>query len=528
MTTTARVIGARLRAAGVHYVMGHPGGEVVDLIEGFREEGLDFVLTKHETAGAFMADAIGSYTGIPGVVVGTLGPGATNLVTGVAHAHLDRSPMIAITGQLPVDRYEICTHQKLDLGAVFAPITKWHARVTPTNAGVVTERALRVAARHRPGPVFLEIPSDVPRQPCVDGLPADSVIDRVMRFDVKAGARAADLLRRSRKPVMLAGMDALSDEAAASILRLAERWTIPVMVGPKAKGVVREDHPLFLGTIEMLGTGKLFEYIDGCDLVIMAGFEPVEFDRDWTAGASVIHIGPLPNDDLYYRAQAELVGPVAQGVGALLEAAGVPSPARPRDDIDRFRREFREFVAPARDGLTAQAVLGELRSALPEDAIVTCDVGSNKAVTGQCWPAYRPKTFFMSNGLSSMGYGMPAALGLQLINPGRRVACVVGDGGFSMLMGEVETAVRRSLPVLVVVLVDDALSQIKIGQERKGFPATGTTFGPLDYVALAKAFGACGREVATPEECRDAFAWASTTGKATIVAAHIDPRGYVL
>ena len=141
---------------------------------------------------------------------------------------------------------------------------------------------------------------------------------------------------------------------------------------------------------------------------------------------------------------------------------------------------------------------------------------------------YQPKTFFMSNGLSSMGYGMPAALGLQLINPGRRVACVLGDGGFAMLMGEVETAVRRALPVLMVVLVDDALSQIKIGQERKSYPATGTTFGRLDYAALAQGFGACGREVTTPAECDEAFAWAATTGKPTIIAAHIDPTGYVL
>ncbi len=528
MTSAARTIGKRLHAAGIRYVMGHPGGEVVDLIDGFREEGLDFVLTKHETAGAFMADAIGSYTGIPGVAVGTLGPGATNLVTGVAHAHLDRSPMLAITGQLPVDRYEICTHQKLELGAIFAPITKWHARVTAENAGVVTDRALRVAVRHRPGPVFLEIPSDVPRQTAKDGMAADPAIAAVARFGAEAGAPAAQLLRASARPVLLAGMDAMTDAAATAIRRLAETWSIPVMVSPKAKGVFREDHPLFLGTIEMLGTGKLFEYIDGCDLVVMAGFEPVEFDRDWTAPAPIIHIGPLPNDDLYYHAQAELVGPVALGVDALLEAAGAPAPPRPLDDVARFRREFREFVAPTRDGMTAQAVLAQLRDALPEDAIVTCDVGFNKAVTGQCWPAYRPKTFFMSNGLSSMGYGLPAALGLQLVNPDRRVACVIGDGGFSMLLGEVETAVRRSLPVLIVVLADEALSQIKVGQERKGLPATGTTFGALDYVALARAFGASGREVASPAECAEAFAWAATTGKPTIVAAHVDPKGYVL
>jgi acetolactate synthase-1/2/3 large subunit len=508
--------------------MGHPGGEVVDLIDGFRLEGLEFILTRHETSAAFMADAMGSLTGVPGVCLGTLGPGATNLVTGVAHAYLDRAPVIALAGQLPVDRYEIVTHQKLDLGAVFAPITKWHARVTPSNAVPVTERAIRVAIRHRPGPVFLEIPSDVPRADARDVTIESGSIDAATRLESGGADRAAALVRGAQRPVILAGLDALRGGASEELRALAERCSIPVMVGPKAKGVFREDHPLFLGTIEMLGTAKLYEYIDGCDVVIMAGFEPVEFDRDWSAAAKVVHIGPLPNDDLYYTSQAEIVAPVRVGLAALAEALGAP--ARPRDAkaIASFRREFVDYVNPKRDGLTSQQVLAELRRALPKDAIVTCDVGYNKAVTGQCWPAYLPNTFFMSNGLSSMGYGLPAALGLQLLRPNTRVACVLGDGGFGMLLGDLETAVRRELRVLVVVLVDDALSQIRAGQERKSMPATGTTFCRFDYVSLAKGFGAVAREVETATECRDAFAWAATQSGPALVAAHIDPSGYRL
>ena len=161
--TVARLIGERLRAAGVRHVTGHPGGEVVDLIEGFREAGLEFVLTRHETAAAFMAEAMASASGTPGVCVATLGPGATNLVTGVAQAYLDRAPLIAFTGQLPADRLEITTHQKLDLRALYAPITKWQARLTARNAEDVIDRALRETVRPRPGPVYIEVPSDVPR-----------------------------------------------------------------------------------------------------------------------------------------------------------------------------------------------------------------------------------------------------------------------------------------------------------------------------------------------------------------------------
>ncbi len=531
--TVARLVGERLRAAGVHYVTGHPGGEVVDLIEGFREAGLEFVLTRHETAAAFMAEAMASASGVPGVCVATLGPGATNLVTGVAQAHLDRAPLIAFTGQLPADRVEITTHQKLDLRALFAPITKWQARLEARNAEDVIDRALREAQRPRRGPVYVEVPSDVPRQmterrsdPRIRYVPpgtpeTSAVIDR------DHARRAAYLLCHATRPVMLVGMDANDEAAAAAVLRFAEEWTIPVMVSPKAKGAFREDHQLFLGTIEMLGTARLFEYIAGRDLVIMVGFDPVEFDRDWTAPAEVIHVGPLPNDDRYYASAAELVGPVGESLAALRSMAGAPEATRDGDDLRTFRESFRAYVAPKRDHLTSQQVLAELRAALPEDALVTCDVGYNKAVTGQCFPMYQPKTFFLSNGLSSMGYGVAAALGLKLLHRDRQVACVVGDGGFAMVMAELETAVRQKLGVTVVVLADDALSQIKAGQERKGYPVTGTTFGGLDYVALARGFGISGHDVRTVGECREALR-ATSTDAPTLIAAHVDPSAYQL
>src|SRR5206468_3843709 len=391
--TVANAIGDRLRASGVRHVFGHPGGEVVDLIEGFREAGLEFVLTRHETSAAFMADAMATASGIPGVCVGTLGPGATNLVTGVAQSFLDRSPVIALSGQLPADRYEITTHQKLDLRALFAPITKWQARVSPVNARDVIDRALRVALSPRRGPVYLEVPSDVPRQDARDRM---SEVERVFyrghviapvpmpAIDADAAGAAAQRIRNSKKPLILAGMDANDEVIASRLVAFAEEWSIPVMDSPKSKGVFREDHPLFLGTIEMLGTQRLFELIDTCDLVFMIGFDPVEFDRDWTAPARVVHVNTVPNDARYYR---------------------------------------------------------------------------------QCWQAYGAKRFFMSNGLSSMGYGLPSAIGLKLLHRDRAVVCVVGDGGFAMTMAELETAARMELPVVCVVLADDALSQIKAGQE---------------------------------------------------------------
>src|SRR5438445_3378156 len=209
MSTVGRIIGDRLHAAGVRHVFGHPGGEVVDLIEGFRQAGLEFVLARQETDAAFMAEAMASSTGVPGACLATLGPGATNLVTGIAHAYLDRAPVIALTGQLPVDRYEIVTHQKLDLRALFAPITKWQARVSASNAAAVSDRAIHVAMRPRRGPVFLHVPSDVPAQDAVAVATIEGTPPSIATPGGDAIARARALLSGSRRPLMMAGLDAL-------------------------------------------------------------------------------------------------------------------------------------------------------------------------------------------------------------------------------------------------------------------------------------------------------------------------------
>ncbi|TME71197.1 MAG: thiamine pyrophosphate-binding protein [Chloroflexi bacterium] len=520
----ARAIGDRLRAAGVRHVFGHPGGEVIDLIEGLRQAGLEFVLTKHETAAAFMAEATATLTGIPGVCLGTLGPGATNLVTGVAQAYLDRAPVIALSGQLPTERYEVATHQRLDLKGLFAPITKWQATLSAENAAAVVERALRVATRARRGPIYLEVPSDVPKQETVNVALPRFATEHVPAIDDDAVRAAAARLHDSERPLLLVGMDANNDAVPGPLRRLAEAWHMPVMVSPKAKGVLREDHPLFVGTIEGLGTAYLYDFIDTCDLVLMVGLDPVEFDRDWSAKARIVHIGVVPNDDRYYGSEVEIVGPIDAAIERLF-AASKAIPKVARDEINAFRDAFTSRVRGSAKGLTAQEVLAELRAALPEDALVTCDVGYNKAVSAQCWPAYRPRTFFVSNGLSSMGYGLPAALALKLADRTRPVACVLGDGGFAMAMAEIETGTRLGLGVRVIVLADEALSQIKAGQERKGYAVTGTTFGAIDYEKLGSAFGIDARTVSTVAECREAFR--ETPGdRPTLIAARVDPAGY--
>jgi len=382
--------------------------------------------------------------------------------------------------------------------------------------------------------VYLEVPSDVPRQDAPDaGYWVQYGVRRMApeamtAVDPGAAGAAASLLRGSRRPLILAGMDANDEVTSTRLVALAEEWSIPVIDSPKSKGVFPSDHPLFLGTIEMLGTAKLYELLASSDLVFAVGLDPVELDRDWTAPGKLVHVGIAPNDDRYYRDNVEVVGPINEALDTIRSFCGTGTEKWTKAEVKKIRDDFRAYVAPPRPRLTAQQVLGALREAMPRDAIATCDVGHNKAVTGQCWSAYAPKTFFMSNGLSSMGYGLPAALGLQLLDRERKVACVLGDGGFAMTMAELETAARLELAVIAVVLADEVLSQIKTAQDRKGYPVTGTTFRGLDYLAIAKGFGAAGYDVSTVAECRAAFAAARDAKGPVLIAAHVDPSAYRL
>lgn len=524
MESVSRHIGRRLHEAGVRYVFGHPGGEVTDLMEGFRAAGLEFVLTHHECAAAFMADAIGHFTGVPGVCLGTLGPGATNLVTGVAHAWLDRAPVIAFTAQLPADRYPICTHQKLDLLGVYGPITKLAATVTAANADALTVKAVRTAVQERPGPVYLQVAPDVAGQPMQIGVDRGYPKEIAARGpDPAALQEAADRFRRARRPLLLAGLDAMRGGAAEPLRQLAEAFTVPVMVGPKAKGVFPENHPLFVGTIEMLGTQKLYDFIDTCDLVVMAGFDPVELDRDWPAKAEIINFGPVINEEQYYPSIIDVVAPVGQALEAFLAALGSREAKWNAAEITAFYQEFRQYTSPAVPGLAPQRILAILRDLMPADGLVTCDVGNNKSVTGQHWQALQPYTFFMSNGLSSMGYGLPSAMGLKLVAPDRAVATVLGDGGFAMMMGELETIARLGLKGLaIIVLEDNLLAMIRNTQLRKGIPDTGTRFGHTDYVLLAKSAGLHGVRVQNEQDCRDALRAALSSDTTTVIAAQIN------
>ena len=473
-----------LAARGVQYVFGLPGGEIVAFIDACRRAGIRFLLTGHEASAAWMAQVVGQITGVPGVCASTLGPGATNLVTGVANAWLDRAPMLAVTAQIPGASIDTMTHQRVPLDRLFAPITKGSFAVGLGDTVALIEQSMDLAAAPRPGPVHISLASDLavqeydeqPRQAAID-LPSAAPNLHLIISRIEAAAR----------PLVLIGLGAVPATAPA-IRAFIDKLHAPFLVTPKAKGIASEDHPLFAGVASGMAIDRdIVETIKSADLVIGIGFDPVECDKTWFADVDVVALDSASMAEGRYR-PFEAIG----DLGALVASLN-PAPRPWRASLSK--REARAGLSPLR-------LIEELRSIFPRDGIATCDVGSHKLVMGQFWRSYEPGTFFMSNGLSGMGFGVPAAIAAQLCHPQKPVMAVVGDGGMLMMLHDLVLIRELGLPILIVVLSDRSLSLIRVSEERRGFPAYGVDFTPPDFAAIAQAFGIAGRRVSSIAEAK--------------------------
>ncbi|MFW6116894.1 MAG: thiamine pyrophosphate-binding protein [bacterium] len=526
MKTTAQVVAEMLYEEGIRNAFGIPGGEVAEMVEALRQVGIEFVLVKHEAVAAFIADAYGQITGRPGLCVSTAGPGATNLVSGIANAYLDRSPVIAMSATAPRGLQATFTHQVLDLDALFKPITKWNAEITPDNVVDVVSRALKITTSERPGPVHLALPADVARLPAQidEARPwAPSNALPLASHSSQQLEPVADMVANSQHPVVLVGLTAHRSGVSEEITRLVERLHSPVISSPKAKGTFPEDHPLAVAVVDMAGWKVSMQMLEKADLVIAVGFDPVELCSPWSLPVPLIHIDTVPNEDEIYRSSLEVVGDIKAIMTGLLEI--VPDqPGWNAKDIEQWKARIEVAVCPREQGLTPWYALRSLRQILPADGIVTVDVGAHKQLAGQIWEAYRPYTFFNSNGLSSMGYAFPAAIAVKLTMPERDVVCITGDGGFSMVLPDLETAARLGLSLVTLVLNDNCLSLIRIAQRRRGLPVIGVNSLPIDFARVAEGFGAKGLTVRRREAYVPAVREALSSEGPVVVDVHLESR----
>jgi acetolactate synthase I/II/III large subunit len=521
-----------LTGAGIRHFFGYPGDPNIEFMEAARRSGMEFVLARREGTAGLMAEAYGFLTGRPGVCMSTLGPGASNLVNAVANAFLDRVPMLAISGQIETKREQVFTHQVLDHNRMFAPVSKWACGVAPDNVASVMRKALRTAMAERPGPVHITAPADVVGAEAIDAAmelpPLKSVPAALQVF--AADAASADVpmrLRAARRPAVLAGIAAQRADAHDALARLAENAGIPVVVSPMAKGVIAEDHPYYAGTLDMACNAFVWEFLGGCDLLLAVGFDAVELIKPWQLAVPTVHIDTTPNTDQIYPADVELVGDIAAILDALDESwSGTPKwdPAEVQRHREALRAEY--YAGRVAGKLNPTDVVDLVRESAPRDAIVTTDVGSHKLLVGQGWTAFEPRSVLMTNGLSSMGYALPAAIAAKLVHPERPVVCFVGDGGLAMVQGELRVASSLGLDLLVVVFCDNSLNRIEIKQTNRNYPSWGTLIDPVDLDPLARAMGCEGVMVDGATELSRILAGARPKDRPLLIGARIDPTQY--
>lgn len=530
MATNAEAIAATLADAGIDCAFGLPGGEITVLIEACRRAGIRFYLTGHEASAAFMADVTGQITGRPGVCLATLGPGAVNLGLGVANAMLDRSPVLAITADLSTSLAPHFPHQRLPLGRLFGAVAKASATVNGRGTDEVVRRAISLATAPPPGPVHLALPSNLAASAAGAG-PAPGDFGPPLQPPraeetppTTALAEAHDLLAGADRPLVLVGLGCGPRDAAA-LRAFIDRTGWPFVVTPKAKGMLPEDAPGFLGVAGgMAIDAAVLETIEAADVLLGVGFDPVECDKDWYVRRRIANLSRASTAEGGYR-PIEVIGDIGASVAALAPLAPRPWPeALLVAARARIRPEPLTF--PAGGGLSPLAAMRALRDVAPRETVLSCDVGSHKYYCGQFWTTYEPLTFFMSNGLSGMGYGVPAAIAAKLQCPGRPVLSVVGDGGLLMMLHNLTFLRQYEVPVTIVCFVDASLSLIRVGQRRRGFEPYGVDFPPPAFETIAAGFGIDGARVDSLDALRRTVARALASGRPAVITVPIDGREY--
>ena len=518
-----------LEAEGVERIFAIPGEETLELVEALRTSSIEIVLVRHEQGAAYMADVHGRLTGRPGVCLGTLGPGATNLITGIGDAFLDYAPMVAITGQVKLDLVHKESHQYVDVVDMLRPVTKWNARIErPETVPEVIRKAFKVAVAEKPGPTHLELSETIAaaelpsfHRPLGRSLPGPSAPDG------DAVRAAAALIAEARRPVVIAGNGVVRMRAHDALRELCERSGIPATPTFMGKGSVDDRSPLSLPSVGLQTRDSATSGLDQADVVICVGYDLVEIGpAAWNEKRRkrIVHLDSKPAEvDSCYVPEIELVGDLKDTLRALTRhlPAG-PPPAystRLRLAVDIELRT----VCGGRAGLvTPQAAIAAIRAALAPEDILISDVGAHKLWLGRLYPAYEPNTVIVSNGFATMGIALPGAIAAKLALPGRRCVAVAGDGGFLMNVQEMETATRLGLPVVVVVWVDGAYGVIGWKQERRFGRTHAIHFGNPDFEMLSRAFGWVHRHGDTPAGLEESLRSAMAADEPTLITVPID------
>jgi acetolactate synthase-1/2/3 large subunit len=525
--TVADELADGLRAAGVRFAFGMPGGDVLPLLDAFARHDIDFILTRHEASAGFMAAAVWEITGRPAACVGTLGPGATNLVTGVAGAWLDRCAMVAITGHANPDLGPDYTHQILDHASIFRPIVKRGDRLQEGRASEQIAGELAALRAAPPGPVYIDVCAQVASS-IAHGAP-------VAPPEESAGpaidlAPALACLERSRRPVVVVGLGAIRGGASDGVRALVRALDAPVLSTYKALGVADPDHPLFAGPFGLSPSVDRWQQrlLDDADLIVAIGLDPVELRPEWTAAwpasTPILALDGPGAAGPWGRVVARVLAPIPTSVAALMQRVAARDSEWSPSALAAHRALWQEPFDDGPDG-PAAATRAAQRGA-PAGTRLCLDVGSHRITASHAWVPREPIGQLQSNGLCSMATGLPYGLASRIVDPDRPCVVITGDMGLLMCAGELGVVAERGLDLVVVVFVDDALSLIELKQERVGLGGGGVRFLNPDPVLLARAFGGAGVRVRGEQAVERAVRDAIAAGGLRVVAVDIDAGAY--
>ncbi|NCO73985.1 MAG: acetolactate synthase large subunit [Cyanobacteria bacterium] len=510
---TAELLIKCLENEGVEYIFGLPGEENLHILEALKNSSIQFITTRHEQGAAFMADVYGRLTGKAGVCLSTLGPGATNLMTGVADANLDGAPLVAITGQVGTDRMHIESHQYLDLVAMFAPVTKWNKQIVrPGITPEVVRKAFKVAEKEKPGAVHIDLPENIAAM-SVEGKPL-RIDNREKIYASYRSVNAASLaIAKAKNPLILAGNGTIRAQAADILTDFATRLNIPVANTFMGKGAIPYIHPLSLWTVGLQQRDFITCAFEQTDLIIAVGYDLIEYSpKRWNPDGTtpIIHIGTNSAEiDSSYIPTVEVIGDIADSLDEILkrcDAKGTqcdrtgkatPFAVSLRNEI---REDYEQYAHDEGFPVKPQKIVYDLRQVMGSEDIVISDVGAHKMWMARHYHCESPNTCIISNGFAAMGIAIPGALAAKLVNPNKKVVAVTGDGGFMMNCQELETALRVKTPFVTLIFNDNGYGLIGWKQMNQFGSTSYVDFSNPDFVKFAESMGLKGYRVTSADD----------------------------
>jgi len=516
-----------LENEGVEYIFGVPGEENIDVLDALIDSDIEFVTTRHEQGAAFIADVYGRLTGRAGVCLSTLGPGATNLVTGVADANMDYSPIVAIAGQGSTNRLHKESHQVLDLVNLFEPISKFSTQIRLAEIiPEVVRKAFKTAQSQKPGASFIDFPENIAEAETPDTLPLLKQSATIPVAPAGKCAIAADIISKAKSPVIMAGNGVIRGNDSEKLVEFAEKLNIPVAVTFMAKGVMPSRHQLSLGAIGLQAKDYISHAFNQSDLIICIGVDMIEYHPHlWNpdCNKNILHIDANPAEvDKHYILASGVMGAISDS----LTRIGALADPRPTSIIHSYTDVVKEVWAEHKDDtvfpIKPQKIIWDLRQVLNDEDIVISDVGAHKMWMARMYQAQAPNTCIISNGFASMGIALPGAIAAKLAYPEKKAVAVCGDAGFMMNNQEIDTALRLNLDIVILIFNDSKYGLIEWHQERHFGRSTNIDFINPDFVMFAKSFGAKGYRVESAEDLIPTLETALGDGTVSIIDCPVD------